>query len=154
MIHTKEPVNCFTVYLTAYRSHYTSDVNEVFTKGLASKIRKFAGTYGSLKSEAVEGCYKEAGNSEATVERTLQVFCRTEKQVAELTWLACHDYDQDAVLVVNSQTHTASLCSIKYEGEYPLRFPVLKEDIIGVFTERDTGAEHYSIVDGVRWEVK
>lgn len=153
MIHTKEQANVFYVYLTAYRSinHYA--VNEKFTKGMTKRIQRFPGTYGSLINSNVEGCYWEDGAGLPTVERTLIVKCTKQSQVAELTWMACKEYDQDAVLVVNSQTHTATLCSIEMNGDYPLVFPEVAEEKIGKFVKQDTGAVAYSIINGERWEV-
>lgn len=118
MIFTKEPANKVFVFVTAYRGHESQEVNEKMLKGLIKTIRTYPGAYGNIRDEHVQGCFKEAGMPEATQERTLKVEC-TEKQAAELTWLACKTYSQDAVLVVNSQTHTAALWSIEDVGEYP-----------------------------------
>lgn len=153
MIHTKEQANVFHVYLTAYRSTNTHEVNEILTNGLVKRISAFPGQYGSLVDSGVQGCFKEAGQQVATIERTLLVRCTKLSQVAELTDLACLGYDQDAVLQVNSQTHTAILNSIEWQGEYPNRYPQVKESVIGVFTKQDTGSEMYSIINGERWEV-
>lgn len=153
MIYTNEPANVFYVYLTAYRSINGYTINELMTKEMAAHIKSLPGFYGSLINQNVEGCYHEAGVGLPSVERTLVVKCTKLSQVAELTRLACEDYDQDAVLQVNSQTHTAILCSMEWEGEYPCRFHRLKDETIGVFTKQDTGSEMYSIINGERWEV-
>ena len=153
MIYTNEPANVFYVYLTAYRSTNPYAINEIFTKEMAARIKKHPGFYGSLINHNVEGCYHEAGVDLPSVERTLVVKCTKPSQVAELTRLACEDYDQDAVLQVNSQTHTAILNSLETVGEYPQSYKRLKEEIIGVLTKQDTGSEMYSIINGERWEV-
>lgn len=36
MIHTKQPANQFYVFLTAYRSHECTEVNEIHTRGMAN----------------------------------------------------------------------------------------------------------------------
>lgn len=153
MIHTKEPANVFYVYLTAYRSTELYAVNEKMLKGLIATLKTYPGAYGMLINQNVEGCYHEEGAGLPTVERTIIVKCTKEKQVAELTWLACKTYERDAVLVVNSQTHTASLAHIAMVGEYPQAFPEYREEVIGTFTKQDTGSAHYSIINGERWEV-
>lgn len=154
MIHTKEPANKVFVFVTAYRGYESLEVNEKVLKGLIRTIKTYPGAYGNIRDENVTGYFKEAGMQVATEERTLKVEC-TVKQAAELTWLACRTYSQDAVLVVNSQTHTASLWSIESVGEYPYVFPRLKEDSLGGTLQQvdaPTG-ECYSLIDGKYWEV-
>lgn len=153
MIYTKEQPNVFYVYLTAYRSINSWAVNEILTTEMAGRIRRHPGFYGNLINTSVEGCYHEKGVGLPTVERTLVVKCTKPSQVAELTALACGEYDQDAVLQVNSQTHTAILNSLETVGDYPQSYQQLKEETIGIFTKQDTGSEMYSIVNGERWEV-
>lgn len=153
MIHTKQPANQFYVFLTAYRSYETTEVNEIHTRGMASEIRKLPWTYGVIENGDVQGCFKEAGTEVAINERTLKVRARNENEMANLVYLACKVYDQDVVLVVNSQTHTAALGTIEMVGAYPMQYPRLKLEVIGTFTQQDTGSEHYSIINGERWEV-
>lgn len=154
MIYTKEPANKVFVFVTAYRGHESQEVNEKMLKGLIKTIRTYPGAYGNIRDENVTGCFKEAGMEYATEERTLMVEC-TEKQAAELTWLACKTYNQDAVLVVYSQTHTAHLWSITEVGEYPQAYPMLKEDALcGTLQPVDAPkGECYSIIEGRYWEV-
>lgn len=156
MIHTKEPANVFYVYLTAYRSYESLEVNEMMLKGLIARIRTYPGTYGNIESINVQGCFKEDGSDTASTERTLRVRCTKESQVAELTWLACHNYNQDAVLTVNSQTHTAELNSIKMVGGYARGYSeVHSEKLPGTFQRvEEPKGECYSILeDGSVWEV-
>lgn len=154
MIHTKEPANKVFVFVTAYRGYESLEVNEKVLKGLIRTIKTYPGAYGNIRDEHVQGCFKEAGMSEATQERTLKVEC-TIKQAAELAWLACKTYHQDAVLVVNSQTHTASLWSIEDKGEYPMVYPCLKEVSLGGTLQRvdEPKGECYSVINGQYWEV-
>lgn len=154
MIHTKEPANKVFVFVTAYRGYESLEVNEKVLKGLIRTIKTYPGAYGNIRDENVQGCFKEAGMPEATQERTLKVEC-TIKQAAELAWLACKTYHQDAVLVVNSQTHTASLWSIEDVGEYPQVYPRLKEvSLEGTFQPvKAPYGECYSIINGDYWEV-
>nr|CAK6603768.1 SAM-dependent methyltransferase [Klebsiella phage vB_Kpn_K43PH164C1] len=154
MIHTKEPANKVFVFVTAYRGYESLEVNEKVLKGLIRTIKTYPGAYGNIRDENVQGCFKEAGMSEATQERTLKVEC-TIKQAAELALLACKTYHQDAVLVVNSQTHTASLWSIEDKGEYPMVYPCLKEVSLGGSLQQVDApkGECYSIIDGQYWEV-
>lgn len=153
MIHTKQPANQFYVFLTAYRSYETTEVNEIHTRSIAQHIRKYPGALGVVENTDVQGCYKEAGAESASIERTLKVRARNHYEMSNLVYLACKNYDQDAVLVINSQTHTAALGTIEMVGEYPMQYPRLKLDVIGTFTKQDTGSEHYSIINGERWEV-
>ena len=156
MIYTTEPSNVFYVYLTAYRGYRSEEVNEVFLKGMTQRIVKHAGLYGHIESFNIAGMFKEAGADKATQERTLKVMCRTEKQAAELTYMACKEYDQDAVLVVRSQTHTAELWSIEMQGDYPYSFPQVKTDSLnGTLQQVDApNGECYSVDDaGNIWEV-
>lgn len=153
MIHTKQPANQFYVYLTAFRSSEPLEVNQKMLKGMAISIRKFPGLYGVLEHCNIQGCYQEAGTDAPSIEQTLRVRCRDMVEVENLMYQACETYSQDAVLVVNSQTHTASLMSLEWSGDYPYRFPQVRSEVIGTFTQQDTGSAHYSIIDGVRWEV-
>lgn len=153
MIHTKQPANQFYVFLTAYRSYESTEVNEIHTRSIAQHIRKYPGALGIVENTDVQGCYKEAGAESASIERTLKVRARNHYEMSNLVYLACKNYDQDAVLVVNSQTHTAALGTIEMCGEYPMQYPRLKLEVIGTFTKQDTGSEHYSIINGERWEV-
>lgn len=154
MIHTKEPANVFYVYLTAYRALRPLEVNEAMTDGMLKTIRKFPGVFGNIESTALEGCFREAGQKDATVERTIKIRCTKESQVAELTYLACYSYEQDAVLVVNSQTHKASLANLNWKGEYPQEYPEYHEEHIGTFTKVDKASgEHYTLEGNTIWEV-
>lgn len=154
MIYTKEPVNKVFVFVTAYRGHESLEVNEKVLNGLIRTIKTYPGAYGNIRDENVVGCFKEAGMEYATQERTLKVEC-TIKQTAELAWLACKTYSQDAMMVVNSQTHTASLWSIEDVGEYPLVYPWLKEVPLGGTLQHVNApkGECYSIINGQYWEV-
>lgn len=154
MIYTKEPANKVFVFVTAYRGYEPLEVNEKVLKGLIRTIKTYPGAYGNIRDEYVQGCFKEAGMPEATQERTLKVEC-TIKQAAELAWLACKTYHQDAVLVVNSQTHIASLWSIEDKGAYPMIYPCLKEVSLGGTLQQVDApkGECYSIIDGQYWEV-
>ena len=156
MLFTNESATQFTVYLTAYRAINSWSVNEIFQRGLTQRITRNPEFYGVIESQYIQGCFKEAGQDTATTERTLKVVCDNVAQVEMLTDLACRIYEQDAVLVVAGQTHTASLWSIGYDGEYPLRTERL--DITSLngslqMVDKPTG-ECYSIdEDGNYWEV-
>lgn len=156
MIHTNEPANVFYVYLTAYRGYNDVEVNEIHLKALIKRIQKYPGLYGRIESYNITGMFKESGSDKATQERTLKVFCHNEKQAAELTDLACTRFEQDAVLVVRSQTHTAALWSIVYDGEYPCRYPRVEEQSLNGTLQRvdEPKGECYSVDDvGNIWEV-
>ena len=153
MIYTKEPANTYYVYLTAYRSCYTPALNEALVNGMAERIRGLRKLYGKILDEGVVGCYTESGNTEATVERTLRVHCTSLNQVMMLAEMAHVRYAQESILVVTSQTHTASMVAVRTLGEYPQNCEALEIVPLGVFVQQDTGAENYSIIDGVRWEV-
>lgn len=156
MIYTNEPVNQFYVYLTAYRAVETKEVNEKMLKGMIAEIRKYPGLYGVIESTNHTGCFREAGQEVASTERTICVRARDAVEAAQLTDLACLSYDQDAVLVVNSQTHTAALWSVEQVGEYPLQYPQLKETPLnGTFQMVDApSGECYTLDDGgYCWEV-
>lgn len=153
MIHTKEPANQFYVYLTAYRALNGDAVNEKLLKGMISEIRKYPGLYGVIENEMVAGCFREHGQDVATTERTLKVRARNETEADNLAFLACDRYDQDAVLEVASQTHTATLVSYKREGVHGTINR--SREVIGVYTavEQATG-ECYSVEGGAQvWEV-
>lgn len=154
MIYTKESANKVFVFVTAYRGYESLEVNEKVLNGLIRTIKTYPGAYGNIRDENVVGCFKEAGMEYATQERTLKVECTT-KQAAELAWLACKTYYQDAVLVVNSQTHTASLWSIEDKGEYPMVYPCLKEVSLGGTLQQVDApkGECYSVIGGQYWEV-
>ncbi len=151
MIHTKQPANQFYVFLTAYRSTNTEAVNEKLLKGMIAEIRKYPGSYGVIEDINVAGCFQEAGATHPTIERTLKVRARNEIEADNLAFLACDRYDQDAVLEVASQTHTATLVSYKREGVHGVINR--SREVIGTFTKQDTGAEHYSMIAGEQWEV-
>ena len=156
MIYTNEPANIFYVFLTAYREIEEPKVNEKFTRGMARRIRTYAGTYGNIESTEIQGCFREAGQEVASIERTIKVQCTNMKQVAELTYLACVDYNQDAVLIVNSQTHTASLGHIEQRGEYPIHYHefVQGESFGTLQAVSEASGECYSVdASGQVWEV-
>ena len=156
MIYTNEPANQFYVYLTAYRATNTHEVNEKFTDSMIKEIRKYPGLYGVIESVNHTGCFREAGQALASIERTLCVRARDAVEAAQLTDLACRTYEQDAVLVVSSQTHTAALWSVEKVGEYPQQYEQLVETPLnGSFQMVDapTG-ECYTLDDaGYIWEV-
>lgn len=156
MIYTNEPANKFRVFLTAYRAHESKEVNEKMTDGLVRTIKTYPGAYGSLRATTHLGCFREEGQAAASEERTIEVLCHTAKQVAELTWLACRTYNQDAVLVVNTQTHTAYLSSIIIEGEYPQTYAVLAPEVpLGTFQQVEhPEGDCYTIIGSTVWECK
>ncbi|ATS93668.1 SAM-dependent methyltransferase [Pectobacterium phage DU_PP_II] len=110
MIHTKEPANVQYVLLSAFRSVYDPAVNLMLHKALVAQIMELAGCV--IESTALTGCYLEAGQQVPSTEKTIRVRCEERWAVGELVWLACHKYEQDCVLVYESQTHTASLQAI------------------------------------------
>lgn len=156
MIYTNEPANKFRVFLTAYRAHEGKAVNEKMTDALVRTIKTYPGAYGSLKAATHLRCFREKGQVIASEERTIGVLCHTAKQVAELTYLACKTYSQDAVLVVNTQTHTAYLSSITTEGEYPQQYDVLAPEVpLGTFQEVDyPEGKCFMIIGSTVWECK
>lgn len=149
MIYTKDNANMFFVYLTAYRSHETKEVNELFTEGMAKHIARHSAHYGVLVLEDIEGCYRETGSNAVSIERTLMVRCTSESQVAELADLACYRYDQDSILVVRSQTRTSELWSVK-DG-----VTLTKTRLDGQFQKVDkpTGECYSKDGTGQYWEV-
>lgn len=153
MIHTKQPANQFFVYLTAYRAGRSEAVNEKFLKGMVAEIRKYPGIYGVIEDELVAGCFKEAGQDVATTERTIKVRARNEVEADNLAFLACDRYEQDAVLEVASQTHTATLVSYKREGVHGVINR--SRTVIGTYTAVDAATgENYSVERGAQvWEV-
>lgn len=72
MIYTNEPANVLYVFLTAYRASNTPQVNEIFLEGMIKHISKFPGVYGNIESVSIQGCFKEAGQTEASIERTIK----------------------------------------------------------------------------------
>lgn len=56
MIHTKQPANQFYVFLTAYRSYESTEVNEIHTRSIAQHIRKYPGALGVVENTDVQGC--------------------------------------------------------------------------------------------------
>lgn len=156
MIYTNEPSNVLYVYLTAYRATNSRPLNEIFLLGMINHISKFPGEYGTIETSSIQGCFREEGRDYVSSERTIRVRCTDKHQATNLADLACHRYDQDAVLVVNSQTHTSYLWSVELAGEYPLAFPKLKiVDLEGTLQSVETPVgECYSIDEnGKTWEV-
>lgn len=111
MIYTNEPVNTFYVYVSASRATLADIYNMQRTNKLKRDICESEGFYGTLYQTGLTGFYREEGQEVATQERTIKVHCERLEQITHLVALACHDYQQDCVLVVNSQTHTARLAS-------------------------------------------
>lgn len=103
----------------------------IYTKEPANKVFVFVTAYRGHESLEVN-------------EKMLKGLARTIKT-----------YSQDAVLVVNSQTHTAALWSIEDVGEYPQVYPRLKEVSLGGTLQQVDApkGECYSIIDGQYWEV-
>lgn len=119
MIYTKEPANVQYVLLSAFRSVYDPAVNLMLHKALISDIEAMGGCV--IESTALTGCYLEVGQSVPSTEKTIRVRCEQPWQVGNIVWLACQHYEQDCVLVYESQTHTASLqapCEFKQIGTF------------------------------------
>lgn len=153
MIYTNEPANQFYVYLTAYRGIEPLEVNEKMLKGMIAEIRKYPGLYGVIEDESVVGCFHEAGQPVATRERTLKVRARNEVEADNLAFLACDHYDQDAILEVASQTHTATLVSYKREGVHGI-INRSRETIGTLEAVTKPAGPHYSQdSNGQYWEV-
>lgn len=154
MIHTKQPANQFYVYLTAYRAINPEAVNEKLLKGMIAEIRKYPGIYGVIEDELVAGCFREAGQDAVSTERTIKVRARNEVEADNLAFLACDRYNQDAVLEVASQTHTATLVSYKREGVHGIINR--SREVIGTYTAVDAAiGECYSVERGAQvWEVR
>lgn len=145
MIHTKQPANHFTVFLTGYVSYEPKEVNEIFTKGMQEDIEKSPKVYGEVRRTDVQGVYK------GKTERTLQIRCSNREQVSNLAALACLRYNQECVLMVASQTHTSYL--INFEGAYGLEQEVINQ--IGTMQRVDAPqGDAYSVIDGNTWEVR
>lgn len=154
MIHTKQPANQFFVYATAYRAIESREVNEKFMKGMVAEIRKYPGLYGVIDDAGLMGHYREEGQDVATAERTVRVRCRNATEADNVAFLACDRYNQDAVLEVTSQLHTATLVSYKREGVHSQIARSRTE--IGTLTEVKTPQGEcytYEPRTGKYWEV-
>ncbi|UUG66281.1 S-adenosyl-L-methionine hydrolase [Pectobacterium phage vB_PcaP_P15_PC2B6] len=107
MSHTKEPANIQYVLLSAFRASNTPLVNLTNHQALVESIEELGGCV--IESTALTGCYLEEGQSWPSTEKTIRVRCDEPWQVANVVWLAWCYYEQECVLVYESQTHTASL---------------------------------------------
>ncbi|QHJ79914.1 MAG: hypothetical protein [Caudoviricetes sp.] len=150
MIYTNEPANMYYVFVSAYRSYESVEVNELMQDALAKLINESPKMFGRIEDYRVTGCYHEVGSDSATEERTFKVLC-THEQAENLAFMATDRFFQDCVLVVNSQTHTANLWRITVP-----QYRVVREitDLNGSLqpVSKPTG-ECYSVIDGQYWEV-
>lgn len=148
MIYTNEPANKFYVLISAARANLSLEENKKRHFALFVELNQAPSKYGMIDGQVI-GCYKEAGQQVATEENTIRVLCDTFQQAIEVTKLACKTYDQDCVLVYNSQTHTASLMSL--EGISGIQ----RVSLGGSFQEvaQPTGENYTRTITGRYWEV-
>lgn len=119
MIHTKGPANVQYVLLSAYRASNTPLVNFTNHQALIATIEGLCGC--TIESTSLMRCCLEEGQQEPSTKETIRVRCDKPWQLANVVWLACQSYEQDCVLVYESQTHTASLqapCEFKQIGTF------------------------------------
>lgn len=109
MIYTKEPANVWYVLVSAFRSNLHHLDNLSRHRRLVNSLRNAPGEYGSVESTDLTGCYHEAGMESPAEEQTIRVRCTHKHQAISVARLACGEYEQDCVLVYNSQTHKAGL---------------------------------------------
>lgn len=151
MIFTKEPANVFYVLVSAFRSNLDNEVNMGRHRHMVSTLRSAQGLYGSVESTDLTGCYREEIASAPTEEKTVRVRCKDKAQALRVARLACNEWEQDCVLVYNSQTHTASLMYAKGLDGY-------KTERLGSFLEVPKGAplQGCFTIDefGRRWQVQ
>ncbi|APU03029.1 S-adenosyl-L-methionine hydrolase [Pectobacterium phage PP47] len=114
MIHTKERANQFTVFVSACRA---DKADQAFTRTneLRAWLKEYPAHVGVCVEE-VTGVYREAGAHQATYEHTFKVECEDIMQVQRVCRYATFVFEQDCILVVNSQTHTAFLMSLDDAG--------------------------------------
>ena len=151
MIFTKEPANVFYVLVSAFRSNLDNEVNMGRHRHMVSTLRAAEGLYGSIESTDLTGCYREEIASAPTEEKTVRVRCKDKAQALNVARLACNEWEQDCVLVYNSQTHAASLM-------YAQGTEWHKTERLGSFQEVSKGAPLqgcYTIDEfGRRWQVQ
>lgn len=112
MIYTNEPANVFYVFVSAARADRPDVVNLARHNNLKKDIKAGMGMYGEIVQTGLTGCYREEGQEVAQEERTIKVLCKTKEEAVCLAQLACRAYQQDCVLVIKSQTHSAALMSV------------------------------------------
>lgn len=151
MIFTKEPANVFYVLVSAFRSNLDDAENMSRHRRMVSTLRAAEGLYGSIESTDLTGCYREEIASAPTEEKTVRVRCKDKEQALNVARLACNEWEQDCVLVYNSQTHTASLMYAQGTDGH-------KTERLGSFQEVSKGAPLqgcYTIDEfGRRWQVQ
>lgn len=113
MIYTKEPANVFYVLVSAARANLSDSINMGRQNDLKSMLLAEPEYYGVLECTGLTGCYKEAGQADASTERTYRVRCESKAQAINVARTACNTFQQDCVMVYKSQTHTAGLMFCK-----------------------------------------
>ncbi|AZV02334.2 S-adenosyl-L-methionine hydrolase [Pectobacterium phage Q19] len=118
MIHTKEPTNCFYVYLSAYRSMNDLSTNLKAHAKMAEWLgyQQYARDGVVVESSDCVGFYREQGNDWPTRERSIRLKVACWAAVERIATIAHLEYNQEAVLVVNSQTHTATFIEMSKQG--------------------------------------
>ncbi|QGF19812.1 S-adenosyl-L-methionine hydrolase [Pectobacterium phage MA1A] len=114
MIYTKERANQFTVFISACRADKADQV-ETRTNELRAWLKEYPAHVGFC-TEEVTGVYREAGAPKATYEHTFKVECEDIMQVQRVCRYATFVFEQECILVVNSQTHTAFLMTLDDAG--------------------------------------
>lgn len=150
MIHTKEPANMFYVYVSAARANLSDIVNMGRQTRLKGELLADPEYYGTLECTGLTGCYREEGQEAVSTERTYRVLCNR-AQAINVARLACNQLEQDCVLAVRSQTHTASLVNCK--GSNPIEWT--NTALEGTFQQVDkpTGECYTMDANGLIWEV-
>ncbi|OUI74760.1 hypothetical protein B7C48_00020, partial [Streptococcus pyogenes] len=109
MIHTKQPANSFMVYLSAFRNERSEYENNKKHSNLVSWLQSQAFDRGNdfkVVSASLTGSYRKRGQAVTSVERTIQVQVSDWAFVEVIAKHAHLWYQQEAVMVVATQTHS------------------------------------------------
>lgn len=121
MLYTNEPANKIMVALSAYRATNSEHTNRQRQLVLLNTLK--AGGFEILDDNMI-GCYREEGQTEHSLEESVMILCNDMLEVGLIARLTKEGFQQDCVLAVTTQTHSA-------------RFVTYNEDAMNKLTECD-----------------
>lgn len=107
MIYTNELANIYKVALSAYRADTDLSTNLNNQTKLVKALK--AGGFEIL--DEMTGCFKEDGQADYSIEKSVLVLCYNTDEVELLARLASETFNQDCVMMVNAQTHATKFVS-------------------------------------------
>ncbi|QQK88311.1 hypothetical protein [Providencia phage PSTRCR_120] len=114
MLYTNEPANKIMVALSAYRATNSEHTNKQRQLVLLNALK--AGGFEILDDNMI-GCYREEGQAEHSIEESVMILCNDMLEVGLIARLAKEGFQQDCILAVTTQTHSARFVTYNDDGQ-------------------------------------